>query len=239
MALGRSGNLAIAVFSVEVAVAVVLAAMYFFIAACSGLKERGFSFGLPELALPETSDKVAVAVSVSVEPSSPMVLFPEISPPSLEELKAAIALEFGKLEFCGLLLTGEATEAAKFGRDTNVLIAVCLGIEDGREISAPRSRISSNKPLLTDEFNKLNSELERLNLLTSNGTLSISAAIAVSSADSPSSEVGLLEVATFSSSMLNCSGFTDTCQIKNPPAQRTASGVQTAGCIQWPKRAMK
>jgi len=168
-----------------------------------------------------------------------MVLSPEISPPSLEGFKIAIALEFGKLEFCGLLLADEAAEVAKFGRDTNVLIGCCLGIEDGREIADPRSRISSNKPLLPDEFNKSNSELERLNLLTSNGTLSISAAIAVSSADSPAIEVGLFEVATSSPSMLKCSGFTDTSQIKNPPAQRTASGVQTTGCIQWPKRAIK
>jgi len=58
--LGRSGNLAtIEVFSVEFAVAVVFAATYFFIAAWSGLKGRGFWFCLPELALPETSDKVA------------------------------------------------------------------------------------------------------------------------------------------------------------------------------------
>jgi hypothetical protein len=75
--------------------------------------------------------------------------------------------------------------------------------------------------------------------LTSTGKLSISAAMALSSADSPGSESGLFESAAASPSMLNLSGCTETSQINNPPAHNTASGAQTDGCVQWRNRAIR
>ena len=158
MEAGRSSNLAEEPVFSAVAVAEVLAATYFFIAACSGLKGRGLSFCLPELAPFDGCDEVAVAVL----PDSPIVLLPEINPPSL---KGAVAFELGKLEFCGLLFAAETAGFAKFGKGKNLLLAACFKGEDGCLVSSRRALISSNKPLslTTDEFKKFCSELERLN----------------------------------------------------------------------------
>lgn len=227
----RSGDLvSLAVFSVEFAITKVSAAMYFFIAACKGLKGREFWFFLPELALPLAWDKVVV----SKESPRPRLEVVAVCPPSREGVKADVAFAVGKLEFAWLLGVAEATEFAILGRDKDVLIAGCLETRDGGNFSARLVLISSNKPwvLTMGELKKPSSGLERLNLLTSSGTLSISAAIALSSADSPAMGVGLLEVAASSPSMLKRSGFTDTSQINKLPAQRTASGAQTVGCIQ-------
>jgi len=156
---GRSSNLAEEPVFSAVAVAEVLAATYFFIAACSGLKGRGLSFCLPELAPFDCWDKVVAGLP----PDSESIVFvPEINSPSL---KGAVAFELSKLEFCGLLLAAETAEFAKFGKGKNLLLAACFKGEDGCLVSSRRALISSNKPLslTNDEFKKFCSELERLN----------------------------------------------------------------------------
>jgi hypothetical protein len=106
----------------------VLVTTYFFIAACSGLKGREFSFCWPELAALDASDKVAVALPPD---SGSIVFIPDISPPLPNKLEADVASELGKLEFCGLLFAVPTAGFATFGKGKNLLLATRLGAEDG------------------------------------------------------------------------------------------------------------